>query len=128
MVLLLYLALSTAIVSDRGVSFMRDEWRDPTITDFKVFYAAGGLVTDSHNRYLYYPGALPFSFPNAFRPAHANFFNPPLLALLYAPLTAFDIVGREFWELIHARIWRADASGALPRTLWSAAQINFQPA
>jgi glycosyl transferase family 87 len=90
--LLLYLAISAALVSTRGISFMRDEWRDPTITDFKVFYAAGGLVTDSHNRFLYYPGVLPLSFPNAFRSAHTNFFNPPLLALLYAPLTAFDIV------------------------------------
>src|SRR5438445_10069603 len=90
--LFLYLVASTLFVVPHGIRLIHRDWYTPERTDFGVFYAAGGLTRDSRKELLYRTGRLPLSFPDAYKRAPSNFFNPPLLALFYSPLTAFGIV------------------------------------
>jgi hypothetical protein len=86
--LFIYLAVSAALVSFRGVSQVRDAWRHSLTTDFGPFYAAGGLVLTSHRGALYRD---PFDVPERYARAPRNYFNPPLFALVYSPLTLFSL-------------------------------------
>src|SRR5207249_4124688 len=86
--LVFYLTLSAVLVSFRGITQVRDAWDHSLTTDFGPFYAAGGLVLDDHRGALY---RQPYDVPERFARAPRNYFNPPLFALIYSPLTIFSL-------------------------------------
>jgi hypothetical protein len=69
---------------------------DAAVTDFRLFYVAAQVGRDSRWSNIYDPGRL-HAASVVFGPADAlitpayTYLNPPLLALLVAPLTAFQL-------------------------------------
>lgn len=72
----------------RGVDGLRSAWPTP-ITDFPVFYHASALVL-SDDRGALYDRHQRTEVPRQHRRAVGNFYSPPGLALVYAPLTLLD--------------------------------------
>ncbi len=89
-VLAVYFLASTAYVGYRGIEKVQ-QLREPTfVTDFDAFYAAAGLLFDSQRGSLYDPSQSSRLAPEL-RRAPGNYFNPPLFALLYSPLTVLAL-------------------------------------
>lgn len=85
-VLAVYLLASTAYVGYRSIEKLQPLWEPTFSTDLEAFYAAAGLLLDSHRGSLYDPSQASQLAPEL-RKGPGNYFNPPLFALLYAPLT-----------------------------------------
>lgn len=83
--LVFYLVVSAAYIGQRGLEKAVDSWRVKSI-DLRVFYAAGAIIVSDERGYLY---DLPHNqdVRGEHRWAVGNFFSPPLLALLYTPMS-----------------------------------------
>ena len=90
LLLLLYLGASLLYVGYRGAALTWDLLDEPA-TDFRVFYAAGRTVVGDEREFLYDYAAEEARTVEA-REAIGDYFNPPLLALLFTPLTALPLL------------------------------------
>jgi cell division protein FtsW (lipid II flippase) len=86
--LLLVMVASAPYFVRRGVDDLRSAWPTP-ITDFPVFYHAGALAV-SEDRHALYNRDRGAEVDRQNRRAVGNFYSPPGLALVYAPLTLLD--------------------------------------
>jgi hypothetical protein len=80
--LIIYLLVSNASVGRQGIELVVDDWQ--ARTDFEIFYDAAKVI-ESPERSLLYD-------PENYGPSKSvgNFPYPPVVALLYSPLTALE--------------------------------------
>jgi hypothetical protein len=86
LVLALYLVLSTCYVAYRGIVLIDRFYRYPG-NDFEAFYSAGRQVVSSGRSHLYDQSPSGRALDRTDR----NYFNPPALALLLAPLVRLPL-------------------------------------
>jgi hypothetical protein len=125
--------LTAPYLAYRGWSHAQDAW--PTnVTDFDVFYHAGGLVVSNDRSQLYQPAARD-GIESSHGGAIGHFFNPPALALLFTPLTllaqdearALAAVSYVFFAMCTYLVALSYSNSNLMAFVAAAAVISFLP-
>jgi hypothetical protein len=88
--LLLYLSLSTVYVGYRGFGIAWHGLREEE-TDFRVFYISAEVVLSDHRSRLY-DYKRDRELPDDYYVAVGDFFNPPLLAVLFSLFLPFPLL------------------------------------
>ncbi len=119
LVLALAIMLAAPYLTYRGIQTFRDGW--PTdINDFDVFYDTGGLVVSDVRDHLYDRDHRQ-TIPDRRHASIGEFFNPPIHALVFTPLTLLSFAAAK-------RTFATLSLAAMAAMWWVATRDRRQPA
>jgi hypothetical protein len=82
----LYFVVGAIYIPYRGIDRLAQQWSGQP-SDLPIFWGAGNIAVSSYKGDLYSRSYAANAVPPKYAVVPGNFFGPPLLALLYAPLS-----------------------------------------